>query len=334
MSGEQPGREEIEETSEEAGTVKQQSSLAGSLLHKLIFLNWVQSPPLPLVPDLSEPAAFFSADDPDFPQSNISHFFISSPRTGAGVPGKLGAWYMLPPTSTGKVESLSSSDVVLLYLHGNGYNRSQTHRVSLYKVFLSLGYYVLSIDYRGYGDSTNIAPTEQSVVSDARAGLAWLTSKLGEKVKVVVWGHSLGTAIASHMIAEFDLETGGTSPVSGLVLEAPFNCMRDEVMTFKAARALQSFVNIEETLEQSDMAFKTNKWLPAVKCPVLIFHAEDDNVVPYELAVKLHQQTREAGKENVRFVTFPASLGLAHNYLYQSETVKTELTQFVAEISK
>ena len=265
MSGEQPGREEIEETSEEAGTVKQQSSLAGSLLHKLIFLNWVQSPPLPLVPDLSEPAAFFSADDPDFTQSNISHFFISSPRTGAGVPGKLGAWYMLPPTSTGKVESLSSSDVVLLYLHGNGYNRSQTHRVSLYKVFLSLGYYVLSIDYRGYGDSTNIAPTEQSVVSDARAGLAWLTSKLGDKVKIVVWGHSLGTAVASHMMAEYDLETGGNSPVSGLVLEAPFNCMKDEVMTFKAARALHACVDIAETLEQSDMAFNSNKWLPAVK---------------------------------------------------------------------
>ena len=58
----------------------------------------------------------------------------------------------------------------------------------MYKLLLSLGYYVLAVDYRGYGDSTNISPTEQSVVSDARAGLAWLTSKLGEKVKVVVWG--------------------------------------------------------------------------------------------------------------------------------------------------
>ena len=135
----------------------------------------------------------------------------------------------------------------------------------MYKLLLSLGYYVLAVDYRGYGDSTNISPTEQTVVSDARASLAWLTSKLGEKVKVVVWGHSLGTAIAAHMIAEFDLETGGNSPVSGLVLEAPFNCMRDEVMTFKAAKALQTFVNIEETLELSNMAFRTNKWLPAVK---------------------------------------------------------------------
>ena len=66
----------------------------------------------------------------------------------------------------------------------------------------------------------------------------------------------------------------------------------------------------------------------------MIFHAEDDAVVPYELAVELDQQTRKAGKENVRFVTLPGQLGLSHNYLYQSETVKTELTQFVAEISK
>ena len=66
----------------------------------------------------------------------------------------------------------------------------------------------------------------------------------------------------------------------------------------------------------------------------MILHAEDDKVVPYQLAVQLHQESREAGKENVRFVTFPGDLGLSHNYIYQSETVKTELAQFVVEISK
>ena len=65
-----------------------------------------------------------------------------------------------------------------------------------------------------------------------------------------------------------------------------------------------------------------------------MLHAEDDNVVPYQLAVQLDQQTREAGKDNVRFVTIPGHLGLSHNFLYQSETVKTQLTQFVVEISK
>ena len=76
-------------------------------------------------------------------------------------------------------------------------------RVGLYKRLLALGYYVLAVDYRGYGDSTIISPvTEASCVTDARAALAWLTAKLGDKVKVVVWGHSLGTAIASHMVSE------------------------------------------------------------------------------------------------------------------------------------
>ena len=37
-------------------------------------------------------------------------------------------------------------------------------------------------------------------MADARAALGWLTAKLGDKVKVVIWGHSLGTAIASHMV--------------------------------------------------------------------------------------------------------------------------------------
>ena len=75
-------------------------------------------------------------------------------------------------------------------------------RVGLYKKLLALGYYVLAVDYRGYGDSTVISPTEASCVMDARAALAWLTAKLGDRVKVVVWGHSLGTAIASHMVSE------------------------------------------------------------------------------------------------------------------------------------
>ena len=76
-------------------------------------------------------------------------------------------------------------------------------RVGLYKKLLALGYYVLAVDYRGYGDSTVISPTEASCVMDARAALAWLTAKLGDKVKVIIWGHSLGTAIASHMVSAY-----------------------------------------------------------------------------------------------------------------------------------
>ena len=91
---------------------------------------------------------------------------------------------MLPAHSSGRVEQLASTDTVVLYLHGNGSNRSHTHRsvhtqgsllgspqsiihvrVGMYKLLLSLGYYVLAVDYRGYGDSTNITPSEETTVS-------------------------------------------------------------------------------------------------------------------------------------------------------------------------
>ncbi len=45
------------------------------------------------------------------------------------------------------------------------------------------------------------------------------------------------------------------------------------------------------------------RWLPAIKCPVLILHAEDDGVVPYPLGQALYQEACQAGKTNIRWVT-------------------------------
>jgi len=39
-------------------------------------------------------------------------------------------------------------------------------------------------DYRGFGDSSPVALSESTVVSDARTALAWITDKLGDKAKV------------------------------------------------------------------------------------------------------------------------------------------------------
>jgi len=318
-----------------SGASPQSSSLTGSVLNKLIFLPWVQYPPFPRVPDLSDPAKFsFTQGDENFDLSNISHLFISSPAGTTDSTSRIGAWYMLPTNSSGKVEPLTSSDTVILYLHGNASNRAMPHRVSLYKVFLSMGFYVLAVDYRGFGDSSPVDLKEETVVADARAALGWITSKLGEKVKVLVWGHSLGSSIACHMVADFDLETGGNSSVSGLVLESPFNNMKDEVMTFKAARALQMMVDVGSVLQASDLTFESDKWLPAVRCPVLMMHAEDDKVVPYNLATLLHKEATEAGKDNIRFVTFPGELGLGHTDIYLSETLQEELQRFIEEIEK
>ena len=54
----------------------------------------------------------------------------------------------------------------------------------MYKLLIKLGYYVLAIDYRGFGDSSPVTLAEKTVVEDARAALSWISDKLGDKVKV------------------------------------------------------------------------------------------------------------------------------------------------------
>ena len=47
---------------------------------------------------------------------------------------------------------------------------------------------------------------------------------------VIVWGHSLGSSIASRTLVEVDDQVG--SLISGLILESPFNKMEDELYHF------------------------------------------------------------------------------------------------------
>ena len=174
---------------EDRGLGSSEPGAAGKLLRNLVFLPWVQYPPLPRIPDLSDPSSFKwkqENEEEEFDASLVSHLFISSPTGTKDSTSRIGAWLMLPTSSSGKVETLKASDTVILYLHGNASNRSQPHRIALYRVLLSLGFYVLAVDYRGFGDSSPVLLTENTAVADARAALAWITAKLGEACKVVV----------------------------------------------------------------------------------------------------------------------------------------------------
>ena len=117
----------------------------------------------------------------------------------------------------------------ILYLHGISNNRGYDHRVGLYKVLLACGYRVLAIDYRGFGDSSDTIVTEETLVEDAREAIAWLRDKLNESEQFLVWGHSLGAAIACRAVAEENIENNDASGIATLFLESPFNNLHDEV---------------------------------------------------------------------------------------------------------
>jgi uncharacterized protein len=101
----------------------------------------------------------------------------------------------------------------LLYLHGSRWDvRSSAHRM---RRLHALGFAVLGIDYRGFGQSTQELPSEDSAHEDALAAWQWLAAQQ-PNAKRYVFGHSLGGAIAVRLASV-------VSDDAGLMVEGTFS---------------------------------------------------------------------------------------------------------------
>ena len=170
------------------------------------------------------------------------NFYLDTPD-GA----KIGVWHVLPASmveeSRGQSRDwfelqLAKGVPIVIYMHGNTGSRAREHRVEMYRVLRSqLGCHVVCFDYRGYADSSPVMPTKCGVVTDGHRVYEHISSLAGDS-PVFVWGHSLGTGVSSAVVAELCSRAGdGGDAAAGLklpralVLESPFNNIRDEVMT-------------------------------------------------------------------------------------------------------
>lgn len=86
--------------------------------------------------------------------------------------------------------------------------------------------------FLGYGDSSSEEPTERKVIEDAVFIYSWFSNKT--KSNVFLWGHSLGTSIAIQTVVE--VQDRGIKRPAGVILEAPFNNMKDEIGEFSIAK--------------------------------------------------------------------------------------------------
>ncbi|KAJ3092060.1 hypothetical protein HK102_011124 [Quaeritorhiza haematococci] len=107
---------------------------------------------------------------------------------------------------------------VILYCHGNAGNRASFHRVQFYKQITALGTgdtHLITIDYRGFGDSDRITPSEKGLQLDALAAYNWILSRGVESGKVIVVGHSLGSGVATWLAGYLSRVPGeGVAPPS------------------------------------------------------------------------------------------------------------------------
>src|SRR5262245_22499977 len=103
--------------------------------------------------------------------------------TSDGV--KLSAWFIPAPEAR----------QALLFFHGNGGNIS--HRLTSIEQFHQLGLHVFIIDYRGYGQSEG-SPSETGTYRDAEAAWRYLVEERGfNPSQIIVFGQSLGGAVAT-----------------------------------------------------------------------------------------------------------------------------------------
>jgi pimeloyl-ACP methyl ester carboxylesterase len=136
----------------------------------------------------------------------------------------------------------------LLFLHGNAGNAS--HRLPNAAGLAQLGTHVLLPDYRGYGLSEG-TPSEAGVYADARASLAYLLGERGfAENRTVVFGRSLGGAVAVDLARDRDTIARPLAPLIGGALasdakigrvRAPllfFHGDRDEIVNYRLGRGL------------------------------------------------------------------------------------------------
>lgn len=176
---------------------------------------------------------------------------------------------------------------IIFYLHGNSGSRAASHRVELYKMLRNIGYHVIVFDYRSYGDSFGVEPSESGLVRDAIAVYKYITNIT--KNPVIAWGHSLGTGVVTHTLAQ--LERQNIFGPRLLILESPFNNIRDEVCEHPFSRLFRNLpwfnYTIVDPMFENNLRFESDKHIGTFPQPVIILHAEDDLVVPYKLGYKV-----------------------------------------------
>lgn len=154
------------------------------------------------------------------------------------------------------------SSRVLLFFHGNAGNIS--HRLDSIRQFHELGLSVLIVDYRGYGQSTG-RTTEKGIYRDAEAAWRYLTKRRGTQAnQIVIFGRSLGASAASWLAAR-------QSP-QALIVESSFTSVPD------IARELYPWLPVRWL---SRLSHATRDYVRGVRCPVLVVHSRDDEIIPF-----------------------------------------------------
>ncbi len=173
----------------------------------------------------------------------------------------------------------------LLYLHGVRWNL--TGHLFRLEQLRALGFSVLAIDYRGFGQSLGDLPSERSVYEDARIAWEHLKTLQPDAGKRFIYGHSLGGAVAVDLAAELgrNAERDDTpTEARALIIESTFTSLADV-----ATVVVDTTLPVRWLLSQK---FDSLEKIDRIGMPLLVVHGTDDRYVPARFSEQLYQAAR------------------------------------------
>lgn len=206
----------------------------------------------------------------------------------AGAPDQALALWWLPQAD--------AQAPTLLYLHGT--LRTLYGNAPKIEALRQAGFAILAVDYRGWGDSAAIVPSEDTIVADAWQAWAELQRRQPDPARRVLFGHSMGSAVAVHLASR--LHHG--ADYGALALESAFTRLPDVA----AEAGFWGRIGAAVTTLQFDSLAR----IAAVDAPIWMLHGDADKTVPIVLGRRL----RDAAPPGVRWVEVP---GGSHSRLHQ-----------------
>jgi uncharacterized protein len=180
---------------------------------------------------------------------------------GLALPG----WYKAPA---------SDDAPVYLWFHGNAGNLSYFWDKAV--MLTAGGAGLLLPEYRGYGGAPG-KPNEADMVRDGQAAYDFLIGQGISADRIVIYGLSLGTGIATQAAAH--------RPARALVLEAPFSSTLDVAQwrfpIFPIGLFMQDTFNSVASINERGGV------------PLLIVHGTADVVVPYRFGERLFEAAEQ-----------------------------------------
>ncbi len=156
----------------------------------------------------------------------------------------------------------------LLFFHGNA--GKLDNRIYKLNEISKLNLNYLIVAYRGFSGNEG-KPDEIGLYKDSRAAKYWLNLQNVSDKDIILYGESLGTAIAIDLAKDHEF--------AGIILEAPFTSMVD------IGQKYYPFFPVRLLLKDK---YESKKKLKYLKSPTLVMHGKKDNIVPFYMGKEIY----------------------------------------------